>query len=423
MGRHLPPDHSKGDERTIGGYRAVHERPAAFEGADGMSYSVEIETDETGDAAAPVGAYLLFVRWGRGDPVPTGHLETDFLARGTDPEQVSATVGALSLDAVKQLLDERIQRDAPAIMPATERAAVLRGTGGTWAVHTERGDVREVSLRGRLKHPAHDAPKLAVGDEVIIERDARGGAWAIAEVLPRRSRLARRAPGGAHGERIVAANVDQVVVVFAAARPEPHPRMLDRFLVIAAANDIPARIVINKLDLVSETHARERFAVYARAGYPVHYASVPRHEGLAELRDALAGRTSALTGPSGAGKSSLLNAMYPGLDLRVGEISHSVNKGRHTTVGAAMHPLAGGGYVMDTPGLREVGVWNLDAAALDRCFLELLPHLEACRFRDCAHGAEPGCAVREAVARGDISVARYESYRKLREELSGAAGR
>ena len=196
----------------------------------------------------------------------------------------------------------------------------------------------------------------------MLEQDDASGAWAIAEILPRRSRLARRAPGGGQGERIVAANVDQVVVVFAAANPEPHPRMLDRFLVIAEANELAARIVINKVELVGRRRRGARALVdYERAGYPVHYTSVKRDGGLDALHDALAGVVSVLTGPSGVGKSSLLNAMFPGLDLRVGEISESVNKGRHTTVGGYLHPLPGaeGGYVADTPGLREVGMWAL----------------------------------------------------------------
>ncbi|MDQ3520059.1 MAG: ribosome small subunit-dependent GTPase A, partial [Gemmatimonadota bacterium] len=236
------------------------------------------------------------------------------------------------------------------------RAVVLSGTGGVWRVRTDAGETREVSMRGRLKKEG--AVKLAVGDEVVLEIEERGDQWAIREILPRRSRLARRAPSGAYGERIVAANIDQVVTVFAAAEPEPHERMLDRFLIIAAANDIDARIVINKVELVD--NAAARFAVYEKAGYPVHYTSVKLGDGLSALHEVLAGRVSALSGPSGVGKSSLLNAMYEGLNLRVGEISRSVNKGRHTTVGAELHPLPDGGYVVDTPGLREVGVWGVE---------------------------------------------------------------
>jgi ribosome biogenesis GTPase / thiamine phosphate phosphatase len=301
-------------------------------------------------------------------------------------------------------------------MTSPLRATVLRGTGGVWQALDERGETRAVSLRGRLKRGG--SLKLAVGDEVMLEPGERGGAWAIAEILPRRSQLARRAPGGAYGERVVAANVDQVVVVFALAEPEPHPRMLDRFLVIAAANEVPACVVVNKVDLGGD--ARARFADYERAGYPLHFTSVKTHVGLSELRAALQGRVSALTGPSGVGKSSLLNAIHPGLNLRVGEISRSVGKGRHTTVGAEMHPLPGGGFVMDTPGLREVGVWGLPASELDQCFIEFRPLLGHCRFADCRHRVEPGCAVREAVERGEVSAARYDSYLKLYDDLQEA---
>jgi ribosome biogenesis GTPase len=209
-----------------------------------------------------------------------------------------------------------------------------------------------------------------------------------------------------------------VIVVFALAKPEPHPRMLDRFLVIAAANDIQARIVVNKRELVDALPAWVED--YRAAGYPIHVTSVKARVGLEELGDALHGRTSALSGPSGVGKSSLLNAIYPGLHFRVGDISESVNKGRHTTVGAAMHPLPDGGFVVDTPGLREIGVWNLSANDLDHCFLELRPFLGHCRFGDCRHVSEPGCRVREAVGDALISRERYESYLKLLGELESA---
>jgi ribosome biogenesis GTPase / thiamine phosphate phosphatase len=312
----------------------------------------------------------------------------------------------------------------------TERVSgvVLSGTGGVWRVHTAAGDTVEASLRGRLKERTDatstglpPGAKLSVGDRVGIEPGLRGG-WAIAEILPRKSKLSRRAPGGAYGERILAANVDQVIVVLAAAKPEPHPRMLDRFLVIAESNALSARIVVNKVELVGDLAAHQMFAPYERAGYPVHYTSVKRGDGLDGVRAMLNARISVLTGPSGVGKSSMLNELFPGLNLRVGAISESVQKGRHTTVGSVMIPLPGadGGYVVDTPGLREVGIWDLPSTDLDRCFPEFRKHLGSCRFGDCRHVSEPECAIRGAVGE-DISSSRYESYRMLLDQLEADA--
>lgn len=304
---------------------------------------------------------------------------------------------------------------------STARAVILGGTGGVWTVRTDAGETHAAALRGRLKQEGRS--KLAVGDHVTVERDVRGEAWAITAIHERRSALSRRAPGGARRERIVAANVDQVVVVFAMAKPEPHVRMLDRFLVIAEGNGLAARVVLNKVELAAAADADALAAPYEAAGYPVHRTSVKQRIGLDVLHDALAGKVTAFTGPSGVGKSSLLNALFDGLALRTGEISESVNKGRHTTVGAVLVPLGdpADGYVVDTPGLREVGLWGLPPEHLDHCFPEFRPYLGKCRFQDCAHDSEPGCAVRGATSSGAVSGARYESYIKLRGETPDPA--
>ena len=306
-------------------------------------------------------------------------------------------------------------------MSASREGLVIEGTGGQWRVLTDTGEVVTASMRGRLKQGRADDGgklKLAVGDHVSVESTEVMGqvTWAIHAIGPRGGVLARREPGGRHGERIVASNVDQVVCVFAAANPEPHERMLDRFLIIAEANELRARVIINKVELVDEAATAARFSAYADAGYPVHLVSVKARRGLDAVHAAFAGQVSVVTGPSGVGKSSLMNAIYPGLTLRVGEVSESVHKGRHTTVGAFLHPIPEGGSIIDTPGLREVGMWGLPAEHLDACFPEFRAVLGSCRFQDCAHTVEPGCAVRAAIGAG-VSRSRYESYAQLHGEL------
>jgi len=293
---------------------------------------------------------------------------------------------------------------------------VLEVLGGSYRVETPAGE-REATLRGRLKQGEGSDGKLVAGDRVRIEPVEAGGAtiWAVTGAEPRHSELVRKAPGKAPRGKPVLANVDQVVVVFAAAHPDPHLRMIDRFLALCEASDLPAVLVINKLDLVDLQATRARFAPYEKAGYSVIYTSVKREEGIVELRDLLCGRLSGLTGPSGAGKSSLLNAIEPHLGLRIGAVSEAVGKGRHTTVTARLIPLGCGGYVADTPGLREVGLWGVDIDQLDHCFPDFAPFLDHCRFTgSCTHTHEPGCAVKDAVAAGALDAGRYESYRRLR---------
>jgi ribosome biogenesis GTPase / thiamine phosphate phosphatase len=291
---------------------------------------------------------------------------------------------------------------------------VLRKQGGVYEVETP-GQVLEAVLRGRLKREERTGEKVVVGDrvDVVPEKSGADTVWAIDRVHERATLLARRAPGKAPRPKPIVANVDQLLIVFAAANPAPHLRMLDRFLVIAADADIAPLIVVNKIDASGEEAARRTFAAYERAGYTVLYTAAKRREGIDAVAAAICGRTSALMGPSGVGKSSLLNEVQPGLGLRVAAISEAVDKGRHTTVTAQLIPLECGGYVADTPGVRELGLWEVERDNLQFYFPEFEPHLGKCRYPTCTHVHEPGCAVRAATDAGEVDPGRYESYRRM----------
>lgn len=289
---------------------------------------------------------------------------------------------------------------------------VLEREGSTYRVLTPEGEVRAV-LRGKVKR---GAAHVVVGDRVRLDAAGEHGMLGIASVLERTSLLVRRVPEG-RGARPVAANVDQVLIVMATRHPDPIPQLLDRLLLVAEANDIPSVVVLNKTDLDRGDVLAARML---KAGYPVHRTSVKTGEGLVELRARLAGRESVVTGPSGVGKSSLLNALEPGLSLRTGALSARIRRGANTTVAAVMAPLEGGGFIVDTPGFSEVGLWGLESGELTHCFPEFRPYEGNCRFPDCRHVHEPGCAVHEAVARGEIAEDRHASYRAILEELSSA---
>ena len=297
----------------------------------------------------------------------------------------------------------------------TLAGTVLRARSGFYTVSTESGTF-ECQLRGRLRRERQSEDLVVPGDHVTLTPlgDAEG---VIEEVAPRRSRFSRRQPGGrgAWKEDLMLANLDQLVVVFACADPVPHTRMLDRFLVIAEHNQVETLIVANKVDLCGAPAAEAVFGAYERIGYPVLYASARSGQGVAELRERLGGRISLVAGPSGVGKSTLLNAVHPGLNLATGAVSQTLHKGRHTTTLAELLPVDGpmGGHVADSPGLRQMAVWQIPPEELAWCYPDLRPYLGECRFADCSHGPEPGCAITAAVASGSISPARLDSYRRL----------
>jgi ribosome biogenesis GTPase / thiamine phosphate phosphatase len=297
---------------------------------------------------------------------------------------------------------------------------VIKAQSGFFWVRTDEGVLR-CTLRGRLKKSRVASDIATLGDLVIVT-PTMNDEGVVEEVLPRRSKLARRAAGakGIWKEDVIVANLDLVIAVFAVARPEPHLRMLDRYLVMAEMSDVNTLIVANKCELRTLEESRALFKPYIDVGYRVLFTSAAQQIGVDDLRAEIQGKISAFTGPSGVGKSSLMNRLQPGLGLRVSDVSDALNKGRHTTVVAELHPLDGGGYVADTPGIREIGLWQVPVDELDWSFREFRPYVEECYFQPCSHLHEPGCAVREAVTQGAITEVRYDSYTRLYDEVSAA---
>ncbi len=259
---------------------------------------------------------------------------------------------------------------------------------------------------------------VAIGD-VVRFVDAGDNRGMITEILPRRNKLSRLAttPGQRVFEQVIVANADQVVPVFAAASPTPRWGLLDRCLVAAEAAGLPALVCITKTDLPGQEGELEAaLAEYRRIGYRVQLVSVVTGEGLDEIKQSLQDRVSVLVGKSGVGKTSLLNAIQPGLGLRVIAVSQGKQgKGLHTTTRHEMFRLDGGGAIIDTPGIREFGLWDVDEEQVALFFPEMRPLVGSCKFGlDCSHDEEPGCAIRKAVTRGEISPYRYQSYLRLR---------
>lgn len=294
-------------------------------------------------------------------------------------------------------------------------ATVVRATG-SWYDVLHDGEMVRCRIRGRLRlKGVRSTNPVVVGDEVACEAD-EGGDYVIADILPRRNYVIRRASNLSKESHIIAANVDQALLMASLRSPETPTEFVDRFLVTCEAYKVPVTILLSKLDLQDAEAVAEFRAVYEGAGYRVLEVSVREGRGVEEVRELLAGRTTLVSGNSGVGKSTLIQAIDPSLDIRTGEISESHHKGRHTTTFSTMYPLAGGGAVIDTPGIKGFGLIDIDEAELWHYFPEMMRVAPACRFYNCTHTHEPGCAVTEAVKAGEIAWPRYESYLKIRDE-------
>lgn len=293
------------------------------------------------------------------------------------------------------------------------RGLIIRSQSGFYTVNVD-GKQFTCQLRGRLKQGRRTGDVAAVGDWVrFTPIDEETGV--IDEIETRDRMFVRKAPlPQGEYQQILVANPDQVAIVFACSEPEPHFGMLDRYLIIAEEQKVPPLIIANKVDLLGMAAAEELFGLYADLGYPLEYSSAATGMGVESVKLRLKDKITLLTGPSGVGKTSLLNVIQPGLGLEVRQVSEATSKGRHTTVFRQMFPLDEGGYVVDTPGLKALALWDIEPEELDAYFPEIKPLVKYCQFSDCSHAHEPGCAVIAAVEDGSVHPSRYESYLRIR---------
>lgn len=292
------------------------------------------------------------------------------------------------------------------------RGKIIRGIAGFYYVHVDGADaggaapgVYECRAKGVFRR---DNRKPLVGDDVEMEvLDGEKLLGSIVELLPRQKELLRPA----------VANVSQALVIFSIVKPEPNFNLLDRFLIMMEQQDVPCVICFNKQDIDGENAGEGYKRIYESCGYRVINVSAARKEGIDELREALAGKTTAVAGPSGVGKSSVVNCLQSGTVMETGQISEKIERGRHTTRHSELIAMGEGTYILDTPGFSSLGIFNLEKEELARYYPEFAAHEKYCRFGGCAHMGEPVCGVKDAVAEGKISRMRYENYCLLYREL------
>ena len=300
-------------------------------------------------------------------------------------------------------------------MAAGFTGTVVRATGSRYEVQHE-ATVISCRLRGKLRlRGVRSTNPVVVGDEVVCKRDEQGE-YTICDIRPRRNYVIRRASNLSKESHIIASNLDQAMLLVTLRAPETAAEFVDRFLVTCEAYKIPVVIVLSKSDLQDTEAIADFRAVYEYIGYRVIELSTVTGEGVEEVRGLLAGKITLLSGNSGVGKSTLIRTIDPSLDIRTGEISESHQTGRHTTTFSAMYPLTEGGAVIDTPGIKGFGLIDIADEELAHYFPEMMRIAPQCRFYNCTHTHEPGCAVVEAVERGEITLSRYESYLKIMDE-------
>lgn len=291
---------------------------------------------------------------------------------------------------------------------------VIKSTGSWYQVKTDEGNTIQCRIVGKLRlRGIKSTNPVAVGDVVDFKMEEGEETGVITEIHDRKNYIIRKSVNLAKQTQVIAANLDQAILIVTLDFPKTYPRFIDRFLVTAEAYDIPAVLVFNKIDLYDDAALDElEFYTYAYedAGYTVLHTSVPGDLGIGELKETLAGKTSLLSGHSGVGKSTLVNTIEPTLDLKTNSISDTHHQGQHTTTFAEMFELSFGGNIIDTPGIRGFGLVDMEKEELGDYFPEIFRIKDQCKFNNCLHLEEPGCAVKVAVEAGDLAYTRYDSY-------------
>lgn len=346
----------------------------------------------------------------------TRHFDSDNEAV-EDVETRQSVSGKGDLTRKRTVAGAKVAEDASGtiLLPEIDKSVcrlgrVLRVQGLVSTVLQDDGVIRRCATRRLLKTLHTSQRHVVAAGDIVWVRPEGADEGIIERVEPRRGVLCRTSRQRQH---ILVTNVDQVLVVSSAAEPRLKPNLLDRYLITAERAEIEPIICINKVDLVDPADLQPLMGVYSQLGYRVLLLSATKGWGIAALRRLLAGRETAVTGQSGVGKSSLLNLLEPGLDLRVQSVSTETDKGRHTTTTAELIPLSTGGFVVDTPGIRQFQLWDVISEEVAGYFRDLRPYVSHCRYPDCTHTHEEPCAVKDAVADGYIDVRRYESYLQI----------
>lgn len=294
------------------------------------------------------------------------------------------------------------------------KGMVIKSTGSWYLVLASDGTTYESRIQGKFRiRGIKSTNPIAVGDEVELLPEPDQSTAVITHLYPRKNYIVRRSINLSKSVQIIAANLDQAFLVVTLASPVTSLGFIDRFLVTAEAYDVPARIIFNKLDLFSDEGLevlQEFQSIYTRIGYPCYQVSGLEGTHVEMLLEEMAHKKTLITGHSGVGKSTLINRLVPDADLKTGAISSFSEKGKHTTTFAEMIPLAGGGFIIDTPGIQELGVVDIEQHELAHFFPEFRERLNQCRYHNCRHINEPGCVILEAVEDGDIEVSRYQNY-------------